>query len=202
MLAWDYVKANVPAVAARYPTTRPENWLVKKLLDLPVVNELVDSDHRRANSAPFALGSASDTSLVNKNLTAVLCQVTGMSAPACDKCCRQHGLWQGCVRAPNVGPVPLIPGGACSNCAYNGRARDCQTTSQPAVNMPAPQFVQPAQPPIHGHQVHNTGGNEEEEEEEDYDMGPGFDLGAMSDEDLRSPHLSSSPAQASVSVGG
>lgn len=66
--------------------------------------------------------------------------------------------------------------------------------------MPAPQFVQPAQPPIHGHQVHNTGGNEEEEEEEEEDND--MDWFAMSDEDLRSPHLSSSPAQASVSVGG
>ncbi|KAH8747959.1 hypothetical protein F5883DRAFT_697768 [Diaporthe sp. PMI_573] len=96
VLAWNYVKARVRAIAARYPTLRPDNWQVKKLLDLPVVNELVDNPHRRANSASFVLGDASNTSLVSKNLIAVLAQVTGSADPACDKCCKQHGLWQGC----------------------------------------------------------------------------------------------------------
>lgn len=73
MLAWDYVKANIPMVAMRYLITRPDNWLIKKLLDLPVVNELVNSNYCCINSTAFALGSASNTSLINKNLIIVLC---------------------------------------------------------------------------------------------------------------------------------
>lgn len=193
VLAWDYVKANVPAVAARYPTSRPENWQVKKLLDLPVVNELVDNPHRRANSAPFALGDASNTSLVNKNLIAVLSQVTGTPDPACNKCCRQHGLWVGCVRAPTIGNAPLIAGGACANCAYNGRTRACQTTSQPAVILPAPQFVQPAQPSLHNHGATNAGGNEEEEDDT---------VVGVEDEQMQSPGPSLSPGLFPEDDGG
>lgn len=104
--AWIYLCGIHPSLTSDFPNrpARPEHLA---LLDLPIRRESMSNPSRQ---------DATWSAMNPRDMTAVLCHITGADRPkSCKRCQIGYGIFDRCVVAPS-GESQAVMAGQCSNC--------------------------------------------------------------------------------------